>query len=534
MVPTLLDERSVHRIELSLSSGIGLQKYLSIPVSGTNQIYMEIQLKSFSIERYVLMENRKLSDLIFDLERNWETLSKIRDGVEAQLNHGMREKIAAEAKLAADMRQGLTDEFVRTALERSAAQIDREEAEEERIKAELDRAAAQKDRELAETERRNAAQERVAAEEERKEAHLHRITDLTWKCKQNRVQAGISHNFMTDRRMLTAIGTELRSLMARIEGCDDFSFGIFNNVLKERHPGTCEWLFENDNFQTWAAEDTNSPVLWLNGKHGAGKSFLCASAIDFIRGNPPSKRVAFQFLTKDHVSQAQLLRNLAYQLLDCLITKSSETPTSLEPFLQINRDDSGSLERLIHFVLLELPFTYIFIDGLDEADYSDRQVSISAHRHNKEVPDFVTFLIQEAVQFPEKLRLWCSSQPSPRIQEYLCQPEWKNVITEIPLTIEDTSEDIQRYLLSAIPDSTPDTTQFARLLVTSAIATEVEGSFLWASSMLHDLREEAEDTDDLIRLASEGLPKKMSDLYSKAIDRMKKQDGGNKRLPLWK
>jgi hypothetical protein len=141
-------------------------------------------------KRYVLMENRKLSGLIFDLERNWETLSKIRDGVEAQLNHGMQEKIAVEAKLAENMRHVLTEEFVKTAWERSAAQIDREMAEEERIKAEMERAAAQKDREFAEIERRNAAQERVAAEEERKQANLFRVDDLTWKCEQNRFQSG--------------------------------------------------------------------------------------------------------------------------------------------------------------------------------------------------------------------------------------------------------------------------------------------------------------------------------------------------------
>jgi hypothetical protein len=103
----------------------------------------------------------------------------------------MREKIAVEARLAEGMRQGLTDEFIKTALERSATQIERVKAEEERLKAEADRVAAQKDRELAETERQNAAEERVAAEEERKKAHLHRVTDLTWKGEQNRFQAGI-------------------------------------------------------------------------------------------------------------------------------------------------------------------------------------------------------------------------------------------------------------------------------------------------------------------------------------------------------
>ena len=472
-------------------------------------------------KRYVLMENRKLSSLIWDLERNWERLSKIRDGVEAQLNHGMRERIAAEADLAENMRQGLTDEFIQTALERSAAQIDRETAEEERTKAEMERAAAQKDRELAEIERQNAAQERTAAEDERKEAHTHRVIDLTWKDDQNRFQAVL----------------EMRSLLSRLEGSDDFSVGIFNNILADRHPGTCEWLFRNEKFRTWAAEGSKLPVLWLNGKHGAGKSFLCASAIDHIRSSSPSKRTAFQFLTKDSVSRAQLLRNLAYQLLDCLICSGAETPVSVRPFLQINKDDSGALERLIHFVLQELPFIYIFVDGLDEAEYTDNHHMGYLHRHNKEVADFVTFLVRQALQFPEKLRLWCSSQLSPQVQDYLCQPEWGNEIAEIPLTVEDTSEDIQKYLLSAIPNetySTVDITALPDLLIKGAVATEVEGSFLWASSMLGALREEAEDIDDLMRLAGEGLPKRMSDVYSKAVERMKRQEGGNKTLPLWK
>ncbi|KAL5320545.1 hypothetical protein ACEPPN_011354 [Leptodophora sp. 'Broadleaf-Isolate-01'] len=464
-------------------------------------------------------KNRKLDGLLSELERNWVTLSRIRDGVEAQLNKGMRATIAAEATLVEGTKRNLTDEFVKTALERSAAQIEREKAEEERGRAEADRVAAQKDRELAELERQKAAEEREAAEEERKSAQSHRATDSMWKTEQIRLQAG----------------TEMRSLMARVESHDQFSFGIFNSVLKERHPGTCEWLFRHANFESWAREDSKSPVLWLNGKHGAGKSFLCASAIDFIRRQSGTKRVAFQFLTKDqYTPRIQLLRNLAWQLLDCLVCLSLETPPSLESFLQINKDDSSSLERLIHFVLQELPFTYIFVDGLDEADYTEGQCFAPAHRHNKEVPDFVTFLVQEAIQFPGKLRLFCSSQPVPAVQDYLCKPEWTDAITEIALQIEDTADDIRQYLLAAVPDTTPDTTAFARTLITSTIATDIEGSFLWASSMLRDLRDEAEDTDDLIRLANEGLPREMSGLYTKAINRMKKQDGGSKKLPLWK
>jgi predicted RNA-binding protein YlqC (UPF0109 family) len=202
----------------------------------------------------------------------------------------------------------------------------------------------------------------------------------------------------------------------------------------------------------------------------------------------------------------------------------------LEPFLNINREDSRSIESLIHFVLLELPFTYIFIDGLDETDYIEQQSLLSSYRQD-DIPELISFIIKEAVDFPNKVRVWCSSQFSPRIQEYLCRSR-KDAVVELHLQRKDTEDDIEQYLHSAIPGSTAN--GFVRILITAAMATEVEGSFLWASSMLADLKERAEDSDDMIKLASEGLPKKMNELYTRTISRIKQRDGGEKELPLWK
>lgn len=107
---------------------------------------------------------------------------------------------------------------------------------------------------------------------------------------------------------------------------------------------------------------------------------------------------------------------------------------------------------------------------------------------------------------------------------------------KIFLSIQDTSDDIRRYLYYSVPDSTADKMKdlFANIMLTAAMATEVEGSFLWASSMLEDLKMRADDADDLLKLASEGLPEKMSDLYDRVIARIKQKDGGSKTLPLWK
>lgn len=123
--------------------------------------------------------------------------------------------------------------------------------------------------------------------------------------------------------------------------------------------------------------------------------------------------LAFQFLTKDkYVHRNQLLCNIAAQLLFRLrgITPDA-IPTSMEPFLHINKDDSAAVENLIHVLLLEIPFTYIFVDGLDEAEYADDQAFIPTIRQNQEVPTFVDFLVREVLQSPTTVRVVRQSIP---------------------------------------------------------------------------------------------------------------------------
>lgn len=325
----------------------------------------------------------------------------------------------------------------------------------------------------------------------------------------------------------------MQALIDRIDGHNRFSLLLLESAKSERHPGTCEWILQHESFLSWSAESTKQPILWLHGRHGAGKSFICASAIEHI-SNKNENPLIFQFLTKDHyVSRNQLLRNLAQQLLELLAAKRPKLPESLTPFLTVNKENTRMVEKLIQAIIHELPLTYIFLDGLDEADHTDVQGDVPIPRAKEEVPLFVNFLASEAIENPDKVRLWCSSQFSPEIQRYMHKNRSHNII-EVPLQTEDTARDIQRYLLAAIPESTRDKDMFAGLVIAAAIATEVEGSFLWASSMLEDLKDRAEDSDDLITLAEEGLPTTMNEQYSKIIARIRRNDRGDKNLPLWK
>lgn len=430
----------------------------------------------------------------------------IRAGAEGKLNRDMRAEIGTEATLNKPMRQEIRDEFVKTELERSAAALYRNQAEEENRKAEIEREAARTERMKAE--------ERVAQQQERNQACIFRKDDEEWK---------------EDQRWA--------ALTKRIEGQNEVNFSLYSTILKERYPQTCQWLFSHSQFTAWTAQETTAPIFWLNGKHGAGKSFLCASAIDYVSGSLKPTGCFYHFFRKDaYISRNQLLRNIASQLIHCLYSRNPKIPPSLELYLKINKDDSISLEKLIRVALKELPSAYIFLDGLDEAEYTKEQAPISIHTANNEVNDFVSFLMECAVQHPTNVRLWCSSQPLYEWQSFFDRTSWKARTVQHAISLMDTANDIRRYLDHNVAESMADNNRddFANLFFKAAMSTEVEGSFLWASSMLKDLKEQAEDTDDLIKLASEGLPSKMSAVYSQIMDRVKARDKSNKTLPLWK
>ena len=239
--------------------------------------------------------------------------------------------------------------------------------------------------------------------------------------------------------------------------------------------------------------------------------------------NAPS--TAIQFLKKGtEVSKVHILQNLVYQLSRSLENARNDIPDHIIALIEECKDDNGVFENLISNLLSELDKTYIFIDGLDEAS------------NDLEIRDLVHFLIAETAKLPHKTRLWFGSQPLPQIEDYMRKLRSTHIM-EKEINIIDTEADIKAYFAAAIPESA-NGDRFARMLVQSSMETEVAGSFLWASSMISDLREKAEDAEDMIHLALRGLPTKMDDIYRGIITEYKKQSKKRRALhsdlPLWK
>ncbi|KAF8535202.1 hypothetical protein BDD12DRAFT_753299 [Trichophaea hybrida] len=157
-----------------------------------------------------------------------------------------------------------------------------------------------------------------------------------------------------------------------------------NNERKERGQNTGQWLFQNQKYQRWVdinQVDVASRILWISGIPGAGKTYQCAALIEHIKdvavdATPP---VVFAFLRHDTAfkrTRTAILHSFIFQLfhenqalLPVVLAAHKSEPRKLRTSTDYLR---GLLKDMIQNV--DTGLTYIFIDGLDECEESERQL----------------------------------------------------------------------------------------------------------------------------------------------------------------
>jgi hypothetical protein len=291
-----------------------------------------------------------------------------------------------------------------------------------------------------------------------------------------------------------------------------------------RHAGTFDWIGQVPETKSWLRDDDSEPILWLNGKPGAGasaflnapifsnlpsgKSVMCASIINLF-GNVKTLNVCYYFCNNqddawDNPSE-RILGTIAIQLL-----RAHPELASLITNEFVSRGLSSSVAQLRVLVpkLLELhPYTRIVIDGIDECSKAGQKTLLKE--------------LQSTCLGP---RLHCkiliSSRKEPNIKTEL---EKKPTIS---LDENDKVEsDIQRYVAykiqilqsTFIVELEPDFFEnIARLLAekadgepsilsdSSTMSDTFPGMFLWVKLIMKEL-EQCYSRSDLDECA-QGLP----------------------------
>ncbi|KAL4784384.1 hypothetical protein BJX76DRAFT_367696 [Aspergillus varians] len=299
---------------------------------------------------------------------------------------------------------------------------------------------------------------------------------------------------------------------------------IFQDTLEANHrrhdsnrsghvPGTSEWVFQTAEFQGWSSKSPKSPVLWMSGDPGTGKSMICSRVIQHIQDTDNSAAIAFHFFRFDQESSTiDLLRVMTGQLLECLRQSTKDVPESI---LSITETLGASVQNVMDMMKAitsspALPRTFLFIDGLDEELSERRWVTAR---------ETLGMLITLVTSNPEKsVRLWLSSQAHNVIVKAMEQYPRIHLVDQNERDIRLLFENGMQELEQELDDI--ETTADEREHWFDLLKTKAKGNFLWAHYMIHSISEDAESIADIESLITYSLPKDLNEYYTRQFKRI--------------
>jgi ankyrin repeat protein len=334
------------------------------------------------------------------------------------------------------------------------------------------------------------------------------LSDITALLRNSAIQ---SEKKLEDRRL---------QLAAWVNGVD--TRNTYENALKYRHDGTCEWILQLKELKTWRTKDSSKAKLfWLHGPPGFGKTIASAWTIqDFNRTEPNSTAfffcVAENRLTQDPYA---ILRAWIAQLLD----QDVKVVTLIESaFAQrVNKDQTLSQHELWQlFVLIgQSQLGHILVvDGFDECSHIDSGTKY----HTKDPRNL--FLKELVTHLPKTdFRVLVVSRDVADIREYL---DGNNVgssdleTTEYGITAKDTGADISSFSEDMVNRRLPNKHHELRDSLAEKAAVRSEGMFLWIKLLENEISP-GQNASELQQTITE-MPAGVSEAYSRELERIQK------------
>ncbi|KAI4681506.1 hypothetical protein J4E81_009864 [Alternaria sp. BMP 2799] len=248
---------------------------------------------------------------------------------------------------------------------------------------------------------------------------------------------------------------------------------------------TAKWVTQHETIKHWIHSDIpNSPVVWIYGIPGAGKTILASAIVEECKARPDFITCFFYCHDGDPTSSTAvgILKGLADQLLDhhpqmlppCYTRRSSSGEPSLRSLNQA--------KRLLEDFCFTISKLFIIVDGLDECEGAERG----------QVLDVLTELVgqRDAVD-PGTIRLLIASQDHADIRRKLHGSAITKMAPKIlRISEKDNEGDIKAYtrmwvdrIEAKFPLFTEDMKEYLRNL----IVANAKGMFLYAKLVLLDL-----------------------------------------------
>jgi hypothetical protein len=269
------------------------------------------------------------------------------------------------------------------------------------------------------------------------------------------------------------------------------------------------WVLENPDFQQWR-NDLHSPLLWIKGDPGKGKTMLLCGIINELEMSMAKTELLSYFFcqaTDLRINSASaVLRGLLYLLVDRQPSLISHIRKKCDHACKSLYEDANAwvaLSEIFTNILQDpsLNSTYLIIDALDECETG--------------LPKLLQLVVQNASTTP-RVKWIVSSRNKFEIEQQL-ELDNRQIKLSLELNADHVSQAVDTYInykVSRLPSIKEDSELQEK--VRDQMREKANKTFLWAALVFQEL--ENVDSWDVLEVLEE-MPAGLQQLY----DRMMRQ-----------
>ncbi|KAK0752372.1 hypothetical protein B0T18DRAFT_89592 [Schizothecium vesticola] len=295
-------------------------------------------------------------------------------------------------------------------------------------------------------------------------------------------------------------------------------------LLHDCLPGSCDWVKDHAKVKHWLDIDSRTPVLWVHGKPGAGKTVISASLVEHVQELGTGMTTVYYFCSHLQAdTSSRILKSFVLQLIN---TNPDMAAVIHTDYVQIHREPSVKVLKLMLSGTTDKPGLLsgvspcrIIIDGIDECEPQEQK------------PILQDLLQLVSVSAPSNnCKLLVCSRDLPEISRALKNKAKSGgtvPLSEEKDSINQTMQSLARSRLSELA-SERETWQLTDELVSELcklIVEKADGMMLWVKLVLDALS----DVDTLRELydAITSMPRELSKLYKRILTAICGEKGHN-------
>ncbi|KAH6676757.1 hypothetical protein B0J14DRAFT_360351 [Halenospora varia] len=265
---------------------------------------------------------------------------------------------------------------------------------------------------------------------------------------------------------------------------------VYDNFIRRRLEGTCDWILSRQAFLDWISPDFPSgtaKILWINGPAGHGKTILCAMVVQYLSSTLQSP-LAYYFCSSDSESRRDplaIIRSWISQVISCNQDAFELACGRWETKAGGNASQTDIVD-LFKTIVQHTPNCTFVVDGLDECAWAEEKWK----SNDENSPTGFFESIKTAVMHTTT-RILILSRDEPEIRygfRAVLASNSNHGLKEYQIRPNDVQSDAMLLSWSIIKQKLANKSETVKHELAQRIVDRSKGMFLWVKMLEEHLR----------------------------------------------